>query len=175
MHKHHTGWMFLVCVVLLAGACSDDGPVSEPETKAATASRQQPLPVREWYPTPKHAKPRIAIAPAQIPMNQQPSFNTAPVHQQQWNMQPQPYVYSQPVQPPTQWGGAVQHGQAPVQQPAMPQQYQYVNPYQYGQRPWGSVPNNGQQGTTTDYWNTPAYGSGQYNVYPAPGMPGYVW
>ena len=162
MHKYHTGWVFLVCVILFAGACSDDVPVSEPETQAETAAQPPALPVREWYPTPKHAKPRIAIAPAQppaqMPMTQQPSYSAAPA--------PRPYVTPQPV---------------------MPQQYQYVNPYQYDQRPWGSVPaskgrkqpdatqNSWPQGTATDYWGTPIYGGGQYNVYPAPGMPGYVW
>lgn len=179
MHKHLTGWGFLVCVLLFTGACSDDAPVSEPETKAAIDPQRQALPVREWYPTPKHAKPRIPVAPVQpparIPMTQQPSFTTAPATQQQGSMRPQPYVFQPAVQPPTQWNGAVQHWQAPVQQPAMPQQY----PYQYNQRPWGNIPdsrgrkqpgaaqNSDQQGSAADYW--------QYNVYPAPGMPGYVW
>jgi hypothetical protein len=168
LHKHHTGWVFLVCVILLAGACSDDAPVAEPETKAKSAEQQPDLPVREWYPTPKHAKPRFKISPAQppaqMPMTQQPSYKAAPVPQQQWNMQPQ-----------MQWNGSGQQWQAPVQQPVVPQQYQYVYPQQPEQRPWGSVPNSTQQGTATDYWGTPVYRGGQYNVYPAPGMPGYVW
>lgn len=174
MHKHHTGWVFLVCIALLAGACSDDTPVSEPETDAKTAAQQPELPVREWYPTPKHARPRITIspAPAQVPMTQQPSSKAMPVPQQQWNMQPQPYVTPQP---PAQWNGSVQHySQPPVQQPVTPQQYQYVNPYQHDPRPWGSVPNSSQQGTARDYWGTPVSPGGQYYVYPAPGMPGYA-
>lgn len=187
MHKLHTGWGFLLCVILFAGACSDDEPVSEPEAEVEAAAQQPKLPVREWYPTPKHARPRISISPAQphaqMPMNQQPTVTLSPVPQQQWNMLPQPYVTPQPVQPQTQWNGTVQPWQAPVQQPVMPQQYQFVYPYQYQQRPWGSVPydqgrqqpeasqNSSQQGTATDYWGW----GGRYNVYPAPGMPGYVW
>lgn len=165
MHKNHTGWLFLIGVVLIAGACSDGAPVNESATQAETAAKQPELPVREWYPTPKHAKPRIAMPPqqpaAQMPITQQSSFNAVPVPRQQWNMPPQSTV--------------------------TPQQYQYAYPYQYDPRPWGGVPysqgrqqpdtsqNNGQQGTTTDYWGVPVYRGGQYNVYPAPGMPGYVW
>jgi hypothetical protein len=167
LHKNHTGWVLLVCVILLAGACGDDAPVREAETKAKTAPSAPPLPVREWYPTPKHARPRISIAPeqpaARVPMTQQPSFTPSPAPQQQWNMQPQPYV------------------------PVQPQQYQYAYPYQYEQRPWGAVPdskgrkqtdagqNSQPQGTATDYWGVPVYPGGQYNGYPPPGMPGYVW
>lgn len=163
MHKNRTGWVILVCVLLLSGACSDDVPDSEPETKKETAAKQPDLPVREWYPTPKHAKPRIAVSPVQsptqMPMTQQPTFTAKPAPQQSWNRAPQQYV--------------------------APQQYPYVNPYQYNQRPWGNVPdsksykqpdpsqNSWQPGT--EYWGTPGYGGGQYYVYPAPGMPGHVW
>ena len=119
-------------------------------------------------------------------MRQQPSSApAAPAAQQQWYVPPQPYM---PVQPQTQWNGSVQHWQTPVQQqPAMPQQYQYVYPYQYEPRPWGSVPesqsrkhpestrNSQPQGTATDYWGVPVYPGGQYYGYPAPGVPGYVW
>lgn len=154
MHMKLTAWVGLVCVILLAGACSDDAPVSEPE-KETTARQPEPR-AREWYPTPKHARPRIVISPAQapvqMPMTQQPSFNAAPVTQQPWSPLPQqPY--------------------------AAPQQYPYANPYQYNQRPWGSVPanpvhkqtetrqNSVPQGTATDYWGRPVYRGGQY-YYP---------
>ena len=187
MQKNRTGWGFLVCLILLAGACSDDTPVSEPES-AKTGPAGQSLPVREWYPTPKHARPRITISPAQpatpMPMTQQPSSIAAPPVQQQWNTLQQSYA---PVQPQTQWYGGAQQWQAPVQQQVMPQQYPYGYSYQPDQRPWGSVPDtqfrkqrgdtrNGQsQGTATDYWVVPVYPGGQYYGYPAPGMPGYVW
>jgi len=163
LHKNRTGWVFLACALLFAGACSDDVPDSEPETKKEAAAKQPDLPVREWYPTPKHAKPRISVSPvqspAQMPMTQQPTFTAKPVPRQPWNSGAQPY--------------------------AAPQQHPYVNPYQYSQRPWGNVPdtqgrrqpdasqNSWPQGA--DYWGTPGYGGGQYYGYPAPGMPGHVW
>ena len=153
MYKTHTARVFLVCVILLAGACSDDAAVIEPETN--TAAQQPELPVRQWYPTPKHAKPRIAIspaqAPAQMPMTQQPSFNAAPVTQQQWNT-PQPYVTPYPYsQRP--WGAV---------------------PGNTGHKQQDNRQNSYTQGTATDYWGMPVYGGGQY-YYPAPGMPGNVW
>lgn len=169
MHKNHTGWIFLVGVILFAGACSDDVPESEPGPQAKTAAKQPDLPVREWYPTPKHARPRMAMPPAQpparMPLTQRSSSSpvTAPVpQQQQWYVQPWP---------------------APVQQPVAPQQYGYG--YSYETRPWGNVPDSKsrkQAGTAQNSWSqgtgyqgAPAYGSGQYYVYPAPGTPGYVW
>lgn len=188
MLMNRTGWGFLVCLILLAGACSDDTPVTEPESKEKTAPGKESLPVREWYPTPKHARPRITIPPSQpairTPMPRQPSSTAAPPVQQQWNTLDQPYA---PVQPQMQWYGGAQQWQPQVQQQVMPQQYPYGYPYQYEQRPWGSVPDtqvrkqpgdtrNGQsQGAATDYWGVPVYPGGQYYGYPAPGMPGYVW
>lgn len=190
MQKQRTGWAFLVCVALFAGACSDDATLEEQESEAtADAEQKAALPVREWYPTPKHAPPRIVITPSrpearQQPLQQQP-YSSVPA-QQQWQTLPPAYTAPQPAQPQTPWGGTVYQWPSPVQQPGMPQQYQYTYPYQYEQRPWGSVPPTAErrQPDTSQYswpqggngyWGTPMYGGGQYYVYPAPGMPGYAW
>jgi len=190
-------WSLVFCVIFLVAACSDDKPVEKVEPEAT--AKEEPLPVREWYPRQKYYS-------AQQPQFSQPQMMQPPVHSDSQPAQPaqQPawgsgyQVYQAPpviiVQPQSQWYGSGTAGQAPAQQTTMPQQY--VSPYYYQapQRPWGVVPQNSQSGQQT-YTQSPVRGQ-QVNpwsswqepggvVYPGyrvpfggyPGVPapGYVW
>lgn len=186
-------WSLVFCVICMLQACSDDGP--EEKVEAEAASKDEPLPVREWYPRQKYSAPQSQGSQPQ--MMQPPVFsNSQPAQQQAWRGGYQ--VYQAPpviiVQPQTQWYGYGTTGEAPVQQMATPQQN--VSPYYYQapQRPWGNVPQNSQgyqqsystpsagnqQLTPGSGWQTPggaAYpGWGvPYGGYPGATAPGYSW
>jgi hypothetical protein len=183
-------WGLVFCVMLLS-ACGDDEPVEQPE--AAAKTREQPLPVREWYPRQKHSAPLpgTTLKFSQPQMMQPPVFsNSQPVEQQAWSGGYQ--VYQGPpviiVQPQAPGYSSAPAGQLP------PQQYAYPYYYQAPQRPWGEV----QQGSRSNQqsFTTPPAGNQQMNpwggwqapggaVYPDWGVPyggypgmspqGYPW
>jgi len=168
---------------LFSVACGDDEPVEQPEAKAKT--KEQPLPVREWYPRQKHSAPLPGSTAqfGQPQMMQPPVFSSSqPVEQQAWSGGYQ--VYQAPpviiVQPQAQGYSSAPAGQVPPQQMATPQQYAYPY-YQAPQRPWGEV----QQGTRgyQQSFTTPSAGTQQvnpgwgvpYGGYPGTTTPGYPW
>ena len=194
MHKFLTGWLFLVCVLLYVSACGDDVPLEKTEVEPEAPP---PIPVREWHPSPKHSPPRSVYVPVPSapPPRQQPAYDAATM-QQQRGMTPPAYTGRQAAPQPQWGGGAATQWPSPVrqqpQQPAMPQQYQNVYPYQYDPRPWGGTPgavydNQSTTGQTSwpqngSYqWGVPSYGgqsgwgTGTYNGYPGTGAPGYGW
>lgn len=190
-------WSLVFCVILLSSACGDDEPVEQHEAEAK--AKEQPLPVREWYPRQKHSAPLPGTTSqfSQPQMMQPPVFsNPQPVEQQAWRGGYQ--VYQAPpviiVQPQTQGYSYAPAGQPPSQQMATPQQYNYSYNYQAPQRPWGEVqqgsrgyqqsfttpPAGNQQVTPWAGWQKPgaaAYpGWGvPYGGYPGMSPPGYAW
>ena len=149
--------------VTLISACENDEII---KPQVPPAKTEPPLPVREWYPSPKYRQQTRVYAP--FPATQQPSA-MAPAYQgnvvqQPWGLAAQEPVYRapQPVyqsQPPvSQQQPTVWFGQQPVivePQPLAPQ-YQY----QYSPRPWGGVrePNINRDTTTdTDAWPQGVY------------------
>jgi hypothetical protein len=186
-------WSLVFCVIFLLYACSDDTPVEKVEAEATT--KDESLPVREWYPRQKYPAPQSQSGQQQ--MMQPPVFSDSqPAQQQAWRggyqvYQAPPVIIVQP-QPPVYGYGTP--GQAPVQPMVTPQQN--VSPYYYQapQRPWGNVPQN-VQGNQQSY-TTPSAGSQQvypwsggqtpggatypgwgvpYGGYPGTAMPGYSW
>ncbi len=192
-----TAWSLVFCVILLLSACSNDEPVEKVETDATT--KDEPLPVREWYPRQKYSAPQSYSSQPQ--MMQPPVFSNAqPAQTPAWSGGYQ--VYQAPpviiVQPQSQWSGYGAAGQAPAQQMATPQQNLSPYYYQAPQRPWGSVPQNTQakQQAKQQAYTAPPSGNQQVNpwsgwqspegaVYPGwgvpyggyPGvpLPGYPW
>jgi hypothetical protein len=187
LHKFLTGWLFLVCVLLCVGACGDEDPLENSEVEPEASP--PPLPVREWYPTPKHSTPRRVYVPvpSSPPPRQQPAYSAA-TRQQQRGMTPPAYTNQQAAPQPQWGGGAATQWQSPVRQ--QPQQYQFVYPYQFEQRPWGAPGVANQSQSTTgqgswpqngsSQWGMPAYdghsgwGTDPYNGYPGSGIPGYT-
>ncbi len=192
-----TTWGLVFCVIFTLSACSDDEPVET--TEAESTTKQEPLPVREWYPRQKYSAPQSQFTPQgnQPQMMPPPVFsNSQPAQQQAWGSGYQ--VYQAPpviiVQPQSQWYGSGVSGQAPAQQMTAPQQY--VTPYysQAPQRPWGEV-QQGTQGKQQTYtapstgyqqvnpwsgWQAPGgavypgWGA-PYGGYPGAPVPGHVW
>ena len=170
--------LLLLISVALLSACENEENI-RPQTQSEPA--EAPLPVREWYPAPKHRQQPTAYAPAQATQLQPvmaPSAYPGNNVQQPRGVYPaQPPVY-QYQQPPV-WPG--QQPGATYQQPVAPQ-YQYQ--YQYTPRPWGSMtgPNSNQnpnvstetwpQGGYVAPWSMPQTG-GNVGGVPA-GQPGYV-
>ena len=187
-------WSLVFCVIFLMTACSDDEP--EEKVEAEATAKQEPLPVREWYPRQKYSAPQSRFSQPQ--MTQSPSFSQPqPVQQQAWTggyqvYQAPPVIIVQP-QPPAY--GSPPAGQMPSQQMTTPQQYATPYYYQAPQRPWGEVP-QGSQGYQQSY-ATPATGNQQvnpwsgwqqppggaaypgwgvpYGGYPGTSAPGYPW
>jgi hypothetical protein len=180
--------------VILTGACDDDKPDNGQQTDVAPAA--EPLPVREWYPTPKHQQARRGFAQAPAHAANQvaapPSYGVPPV-QQSWSGAPQVvYVYPQVAGQPQVYNPALQW-QYSAPQPVVPQPYQTVPAYQFVQQPWGLpaviVNNSGtntpgnvwQQPGTLPQWGSPAmnnypgWGTGQHGVAPDVNTSGYVW
>lgn len=170
--------LFLISVTLIS-ACENEENI-RPQTQSEPS--EPPLPVRDWYPSPKHRQQPTVYAPAQAiqlqPVMAPPAYQGSSV-QQPWGSTGQQPVYRSPepvyqAQPP-----ATQY-----QQPTVPQyQYQYT-PHQYTPRPWGSPtqPNSNQnynistetwpQGGYVAPWSVPQTGG---NVTGAPaGQQGYV-
>jgi hypothetical protein len=190
-------WGLVFCVILLSVACGDDEPAEQPEAKAKT--KEQPLPVREWYPRQKHSAPLpgSTVQFSQPQMMHPPVFsNSQPVEKQAWSGGYQ--VYQAPpviiVQPQAQGYSSAPAGQVPAQQMAAPQQYAYPY-YQAPQRPWGEVQQHGSRGYQQSF-TTPSAGTQQVNpwggwqapggtLYPGWGVPyggypgtttqGYPW
>lgn len=171
------------CIIFSLPACSDDEPVEQDEPPAETA-KDKPLPVRQWYPRPKHSISRSGIVPqfSQPPMNMPPAQQSRqPRQQQQWGDSSQSYQAQPPPQPQSQWYGGGSAYQAPAPQTAAPQQavrpyyqapvqQQYVAPYypqQAPQRPWGEVPPN----VPPSPWSTDPAPAGQ----PQQGYPSSDW
>ena len=175
-----TTWIlrFLLLIsVTLISACENE-EITKPQPQLEPA--ESPLPVREWYPAPKHRQqqPMVYVPVPTIP---QQSVMGLPAHQwnavqQPWSVPAQQPVYSAPqpvyqVQPSvTQYQQPqVWTGQQPVftlPQPVVPQyQYQYQPQYQYVPRPWGNVtePNSTQNpAVSTDAWPANTWPQGSY-------------
>jgi hypothetical protein len=149
-------FLLLISVALLS-ACENEENI-RPQTQSVPS--EPPLPVREWYPTPKHRQQPTAyvlvpatqsqpvMAPSAYPRNSvQQSWGSAP--QGVYPEQPPAYQYQQtPVWPGQQPG-------ATYQQPTAPQ-YQY----QYTPRPWGGMtgPNSNQNSNvSTETWPQGGY------------------
>jgi len=149
-------FLLLISVALLS-ACENEENI-RPQIQSEPS--EPPLPVREWYPTPKHRQQPTAyvlvpatqsqpvMAPSAYPRNSvQQSWGSAP--QGVYPEQPPAYQYQQtPVWPGQQPG-------ATYQQPTAPQ-YQY----QYTPRPWGSMtgPNSNQNSNvSTETWPQGGY------------------
>jgi len=191
-------WSLVFCVILLSSACGDDEPVQQSETEAKT--REQPLPVREWYPRQKNPaqRPGTTSQFSQQQMMPPPVFsNSQPAEQQTWQggyriYQPPPVII---VQPQAQGYAPAPSGQVPSQQMATPQQYAYPYYYQAPQRPWGEAQQS-KQGSQQSF-STPSAGNQQvypwsgwqqppggtvyqgwgvpYGGYPGISPPGYPW
>jgi hypothetical protein len=149
-------FLLLISVALLS-ACENEENI-RPQIQSEPS--EPPLPVREWYPTPKHRQQPTAyvlvpatqsqpvMAPSAYPRNSvQQSWGSAP--QGVYPEQPPAYQYQQtPVWPGQQPG-------ATYQQPTAPQ-YQY----QYTPRPWGGMtgPNSNQNSNvSTETWPQGGY------------------
>jgi hypothetical protein len=158
--------LFFISIALIS-ACDNEEIIKPQEQTKAT---EPALPVREWYPAPKHTRQQpLVYAPA--PTQQQPVMS-APAYQgsvapQPWTVPAPQTVYGAPpiayqpppvtqYQPPEVW-----MTQQPVT--ATPQQAQPRYPsyqYQYDPRPWGSVnePNSNQRSTqATETWPQGSY------------------
>ena len=180
----NTTWILrfiLLISVALTSACENE-EITRPQTQPEPS--EAPLPVREWYPAPKHRQQPTAYVPAtatQLQPVMAPAANQWNSIQQPWGTAAQQPVYSAPqfvyqAQPPA-WAG--QQPGATYQQPMAPQ-YQY----QYTPRPWGNVtaPNSSQKATrSTDAW--PQGGdiapwsmpqTGSYQSGTAAGQPGQI-
>lgn len=150
--------IFLSTVALL-GACDDvDEPVKQ-ETQ--TEAMESPLPVKEWYPSPKHMQQPQAysqppahqyrqMTPVQPPAQGSVSQQTwaLPVQQPVYTQQPPVIVYQLPqyAAPAQQQAWTYQQPAVQPSQPWSPTQ-QLVPGYQYVPRPWGNVagPNDNRQ------------------------------
>ena len=159
----NTTWILrfiLLISVALISACENE-EITKPQTQSEPT--EQPLPVSEWYPTPKHRQQPTAYVPfpaTQLQPVMAPSVYQGNIVQQPWGTTAQQPVYSAPqyvypaqpplnqYQQPSAWTG---------QQPMAPQ-YQYQ--YQYAPRPWGNMtePNSKQNSTvSTDAWPQGGY------------------
>lgn len=188
--------ILLLFSFILTSACGND-EITKPQVQPEAT--EPPLPVRDWYPSPRHRQQPGIYVP--FPVTQQP---LAPAYQgnvvqQPWDTTAQQPVYSAPQilyqaqplvnqQQPAFWSG--QQPVVIVPQPMAPQ-YQY----QYSPRPWGGVmaPNNNgdaaaaatdawPQGGYMAPWGAPGTGSSGYWLTPgqtgqAPGTAYYgsVW
>ena len=170
----------ILFTVVLISACDDDKPDNKQEADVAPTA--EPLPVKEWYPTPKHQQVRRgfaqAPAPAATQANVAPSYGTPPV-QQSWTGVPQViYVFPQTAGQP-QLYNSTQPWQYSMPQQVVPQSYQAVPSYQYAQQPWGLPPvtiNNNAPGMNTsgNVWQQPGvipqWGAPATNNYPGWGQ-----
>jgi len=192
-------FLFLISVTLIS-ACEND-EIIKPQTEPEPT--ESPLPVREWYPAPKHRQQPMGYVP--VPTTQQQPVMPPPAYQgnsvqQPWGIPapqpvysaPQPvYQTQQPVtqyQQPSVW--TAQQPLATMPQPVAPQ-YQYQP---YVQRPWGSLtaPNSNRnsarptdawpQGGYSAPWGVPESGShgygattGQTGLVPGTVYYGYEW
>jgi hypothetical protein len=159
----------LLILATLISACNNDEIIEQPVQSELSETS---LPVREWYPAPKHRQQPTAYAPA--PTVQPQVVMTPPAYQgnivqQPWVVPAPIPVYSapqfvyQPQTPATQyqqpqvWTG--QQSVTPMQQPVVPQ---YQPQYQYVPRPWGSLTEpNSNQGSAA---STQAWPQGGYNT-----------
>ena len=146
---HLTGRVILLCVALMASACSDDEPVE----KAASCNCPpvEDASVSEQYQTPGNVyqRPAPVTAPNQGYMMPSQTYSSAP-QQQGWGS---PGQYTVPAPQQQSWGSP---GQYTV--PAAPQQQSWGTPGQY------TVPAPQQQG-----WGS----QGQYTFPKAPQQPGW--
>ena len=170
--------IFLFTVALL-GACDDaDEPVKQ---ELQTEAVEPPLPVKEWYPSPKHMQqPQAYSQPPALQYRQmtpvQPPAQGS-VSQQIWALPLQQPVYTQ--QPPvyTQQPPVIVYQLPQHAAPAQPQGWTYQQPadqpsqswsptqqlvpgYQSVPRPWGDVGGangNRQTGTYSESWPSNSY------------------
>jgi len=176
-----TTWIlkFLLLIsVALISACENE-EITKPQTQLEPS--EPPLPVREWYPAPKHRQQPMVYVP--VPALQQQPVMTPPAYQgnvvqQPWGIPaqqsvyiaPQPVYQAQPpvtqYQQPQVW--ASQQPLVTTPQTVAPQyqyQYQYQPQYQYVPRPWGgsTEPNSNQNpAVSTDTWPSGAASQGSY-------------
>jgi hypothetical protein len=167
-----TTWLLrilLLISVALLSACENED-VIKPQSQPEPADK--PLPVSEWYPTPKHRQQPTVYVP--VPAAQQQPVMTSPGYQGNVVQQPwgtpaqQPIYYSapQPVYPAQPQLNPYQQPQ-PVwsgQQPTSSWQLPVVPQYQYAPRPWGNVTAPG--GTRDSNTSTEAWPQGGYVVTP---------
>ena len=185
-----TTWILRILVlisVVLITACENDEII---KPQAQSEPTEPPLPVREWFPSPKHRQQPTIYMP--VPATQQPPAMAPPhyqgnVVQQPWGIATQQPVYSapQPVyqsqppvnqQQPTMWSGQ----QPVVTWPqSMAPQYQY-----YAPRPWGTPtqPDSSQgaaestdtwpQGSNMAPWGWGTQGTGNNSYWVIPGQTG---
>ncbi len=126
--------LFLISVALVS-ACENDENI-RPQTQSEPS--EPALPVRDWYPSPKHRQQSPVYAPVQAIQLQPvmaPSAYQGGSIQQPWGYTAQQPVYGSPqsVYPAQPTVNQYQQPAATYQQPMVPQ-YQY----QYSPRPWGS-------------------------------------
>ena len=186
----------ILFAVVLISACDDDKPDNKQDATAAPAT--EPLPVKEWYPTPRHQQAPRGFAQSPAPAVTQarmPAHYGAQAVQQPWTGVPQVvYIYPQVAGQP-QLHNSMSPWQYSVPQPVVPQPYPAAPAYQYAHQPWGLPPvtiNNHNPGTNTSgnawqqtgsvpQWGSPAtnnypgWGPGQYGVAPDVNTSGYVW
>lgn len=164
--------VILLFTVALLSACDDDDKLVEQQTE--TVAKEPPLPVKEWYPSPKHMQqPRAYMHPSAIqPRQMMPAqpLNQGAVSQQPWAVTVPQAVYPQPspviVYPAPQYAPPAQHWGWTYQQPAVqaPQPWSPAQPvvpgYQYVPRPWGNISganDNRQADTYSDSWSPNSY------------------
>jgi hypothetical protein len=175
--------ILLLFSFILISACGND-EITKPQVQPEAT--EPPLPVRDWYPSPKHLQqPRVYVP---VPITQQP---LAPAYQgnvvqQPWGTTAQQPVYSAPQtvypahpsanqQQPMVWSS--QQPMVVVPQTMAPQ-YQY----QYSPRPWGDMTqqnNSGPAAGATDAWPQTGYmtpwdtqGTGSSGYWLTPGQTG---
>ena len=152
-------FLLLISVALLS-ACENEENI-RPQTQPEPS--EPPLPVVEWYPTPKHRQQPTAYVPVPAATQLQPVMAPSAYQgssvQQPWGGAPQVIYQAQPpvnqYQQPPVWPS--QQPGTTYQQPAAPQ-YQYQ--YQQTPRPWGSMtgPNsNRNSNVSTETWPQGGY------------------
>ena len=171
--------VILIFTAALLSACANDDKLVEQQTEIE--AEEAPLPVREWYPTPKHMQqPQAYIHPSAIQPGQmmpaQPP-NQGAVSQQPWAVKVPQAVYTQPspvivYQAPQyapqapQYAPQAQQWGWTYQQPAVqaPQPWTWTQPvvpgYQNVPRPWGDITganNNRQADTYSGNWPQNSY------------------
>ena len=193
--RYFTGRVILLCVSLMASACSDDEPVKTtaacncppvvPQTQGNVYQRPVPAPV---------------TAPNRMVMMPSRTFDAAPV-QQGWGLQGHGTVPAEPA-----WGKTQQTYEAPRHTASQTQQKRAATPwtlpeqspatvqqFQHIERPWGPPvkPAHGNQpraakGTSRQQpnpyqWGAPVgggyygWGARPYGFMPGAGYPGYAW
>jgi hypothetical protein len=164
--------IFLFFTVALLGACDDDnGPVKQQvQGKASEPS----LPVKEWYPRPKHmSQPQTyfrqpVTQPQQMMSSQSP--NQGAVSQGTWAMPATQPVYTQP--PPVIVYQGQQYVPRPWGDPAGADVKKQTNVYSETWPPNNYYSPGGVPATGGGYtgWDT-----GQYGAVPSTGYYGNVW